>query len=61
MVGILTESGHLRVFSPVMYRHVLGQLRKKLDDKGEMMISVGYHSTSGYKFFDVANMGFVIR
>ena len=25
-------------------------LKKKLDDKGEMMILVGYHPTEGYKW-----------
>ena len=26
-----------------------------LDDKGEMVILIGYHSTSDYKLFDVEN------
>lgn len=29
---------HLRVFGSITYRHVSGQLRKRLDDKGEVMI-----------------------
>lgn len=28
--------------------------------KGEVMILVGYHSTSGYKLFDVVNMRIMI-
>lgn len=46
---------HLRVFSSVAYRHVPDQLRKKLDYKGDKIILVGYHSTSGYKLYDVVN------
>ncbi|XP_058784891.1 uncharacterized protein LOC131659762 [Vicia villosa] len=46
---------HLHVFGSVAYKHVPGQLRKKLDDKGEEMIFVGYHSTGGYKLFDARN------
>lgn len=43
-----------------MYRHVLGQLRKKVDDKGKIMIFVGYHSTGGYKLYDAAHIRVVI-
>lgn len=32
------------------------QLRNKLDDKGKLMILVGYHSTGGYKLFDATNI-----
>lgn len=46
---------HLKVFGLVAYRHVPGQLRKKLYDKGEKMILVGYHSTDGYKLYDAVN------
>lgn len=38
----------------------MGQLQKKLEDKGEMMLLVGYHPTGGYKLFDVANNIIVI-
>lgn len=46
----------MRVFGFVAYQHVLGQLKKKLDDKGEVIILVGYHSTGGYKLFDAVKM-----
>lgn len=46
---------HLRIFGFVAYRHISGQLRKKLCDKGEMVILVGYDSTSGYNLFDAIN------
>lgn len=38
---------YLKVFGSIMYRRVLDQLRKNLDDKGEKMMLVGYHSTDG--------------
>lgn len=57
--GFKPNLNHLRIFGSIAYRHVPGQLRKKLDDKGEVMILVGYHSTSGYKWFDVVNMRIV--
>lgn len=44
----------------IAYRHVSGQLKKKLDDKGEVMILVEYHSTGGYKLFDVVNRRIMI-
>ncbi|XP_058765508.1 uncharacterized protein LOC131639000 [Vicia villosa] len=53
--GFKPNLSHLRVFGSVAYKHVPGQLRKKLDDKGEEMIFVGYHSTGGYKLFDARN------
>ena len=58
--GFKLNINHLRYFGFVSYRHVPGQLRKKLDDKGEMLILVGYHSTGGYKLFDVENRRIVI-
>src|SRR3954470_17484932 len=53
--GFKPNLSHLRVFGSVASKHVSGQLRKKLDDKGEEMIFVGYHSTGGYKLFDARN------
>lgn len=49
-----------KVFGSLAYRHVLGQLRKKMDDKGELIILVGYHSTGAYKLYDVVNRRTVI-
>lgn len=51
---------HLKVFGSVAYRHILDQLLNKLDDKGEKMILVGYHSTGGYKLYDTVNKRIVI-
>lgn len=45
------DVSHLRVFGSIYYKHVPEQLRKKLDDKGEM-IMLGYNQTGGYKLFN---------
>nr|KYP47011.1 Retrovirus-related Pol polyprotein from transposon TNT 1-94 [Cajanus cajan] len=46
---------HLRIFGSLCYRHVPDQRRKKLDDKSEAMIFVGYNSTGSYKLFNPKN------
>lgn len=43
------------MFGLVAYRHVSDQLRKKVNDKGYHMVLVWYHSTGGYKLYDVVN------
>ena len=44
---------HLKVFSCVAYAHVPDQLRKKLDDKAEKCIFVGYsEETKAYKLYN---------
>ncbi|GAU45509.1 hypothetical protein TSUD_129550 [Trifolium subterraneum] len=58
--GSKPSVSHLRVFGSVAYKHVPDQLRKKLDNKSEMMILVGYHNTGGYKLFDPINRTIVI-
>lgn len=45
LVRFKPNISHLRVFGSLAYRHVPDQLRKKLDDKGEQMILVGYCGT----------------
>lgn len=44
----------------VVCRHVLDQLRQKLDDEGKQMILVEYHSTRGYKLYDPTKRRIVI-
>ena len=51
---------HLKVFGSITFWHIPGQLRKKLDDKGEVMLLVCYHPTGGYKLFDVSSKKIVI-
>jgi hypothetical protein len=50
--GVRPSLNHLKVFGSLVYRHVPNQLRRKLDDKFNQMILVGYHSAGGYKLLD---------
>lgn len=50
--GSRPSVSHFRVFGSVCYKYVPDQLRKKLDDKSEVMILVGYHSTGGYRLLN---------
>jgi transposase InsO family protein len=43
---------HLRVFGSLYFRHIPDQLRRKLDDKAQPAVMVGYHSTGSYKLYD---------
>ncbi|CAJ2665360.1 unnamed protein product [Trifolium pratense] len=43
---------HLRVFGCLCHRHIPDQKRKKLDDKSEMMIMIGYHTAGAYKLYN---------
>jgi hypothetical protein len=43
---------HLRVFGCLCYKHIPDQKRKKLDDKSEVMIMIGYHTASAYKLYN---------
>ncbi|RDY05438.1 hypothetical protein CR513_10733, partial [Mucuna pruriens] len=46
---------HLRIFGLVCYKHVPNQPRRVLDDKGTPYILIGYHSTKGYKLYELEN------
>ncbi|KAE9618243.1 putative RNA-directed DNA polymerase [Lupinus albus] len=50
--GIKPSIKHLRIFGSLCYRHIPDQRRKKLDDKSEPMILVGYSSTGAYKLYN---------
>jgi len=39
----------LRIFGSLTYRHIPDEKSKKLDDKSEALILVGYHPTDAYK------------
>jgi len=43
---------HFRIFSSLCFKHAPKQIRKKLDDKAEPMILIGYHPTGAYKLYD---------
>ena len=53
---------HMRVFGCVAYAHVLDQLRKKLNSKGEKCIFVGYSDESkAYKLYNPSTKKVIIR
>jgi len=54
-VGVKPSVKHLKIFGSLCYRHVPDQLRRKLDNKSQVMIMVGYHSTGAYKLYDPNN------
>jgi len=43
---------HLRVFGSLNFRHVPNENRRKLDDKSEPMVFVGYHPTGSYSLYN---------
>ena len=43
---------HLRIFGSLCYKHIADARRKKLHDKSESMILVGYHDTSSYRLYN---------
>lgn len=51
---------HLRVFGCLCFKHVLDQLRRKLDKKAEQMIMLGYPCTGGYRLYDYSSKKVVI-
>jgi len=50
--GVKPSVQHLKIFGSLCFRHVPDQLRRKLDDKSQVVIMVGYHSTGAYKLYD---------
>lgn len=46
---------HLKVFGFICYKHVPDARIRKLDDKSESMILVGYHKTGAYMLFNPIN------
>jgi hypothetical protein len=53
---------HLKVFGCIAYAHVPDELRRKLDNKGNKCIFVGYsEETKGYKLYDPVTRKFIIN
>ncbi|WVZ15560.1 hypothetical protein V8G54_013126 [Vigna mungo] len=50
--GKKTSVKYFKIFGLLAFCHVADQKRVKLDDKGEAMVFVGYHSTGAYRLFD---------
>jgi hypothetical protein len=49
--GSKPSVSHFRVFGSMCFRHVPEQLRRKLDDRSEAVVLIGYHSTGAYKLY----------
>jgi len=43
---------HLKILGSICHRHIPDERRKKLDDKSEPLILIGYHPTGAYKLYD---------
>lgn len=51
-LGVKPDVSHFRIFGSLCFRHLPKQVRKKLDDRSEQMIFLGYHPTGSYKLYD---------
>jgi len=51
--GKKPSANHLRVFGSICYKHVPDSRSKKLDDKSEAMILVGYHKIGAYRLYNL--------
>jgi len=49
--GVKPSVKNLKIFGSLCYKHIPDQRRRKLDDKGEPMIFVGYNSIGSYKLY----------
>lgn len=43
---------HFKIFGSLCFKHVLEQLRRKLDDRAKSMVLIGYHPTGAYKLYN---------
>nr|KYP32045.1 Retrovirus-related Pol polyprotein from transposon TNT 1-94 [Cajanus cajan] len=50
--GLKPNVSHLRIFGSICYKHVPDVNRRKLDDRGEKLILLGYHSTGAYRVYN---------
>ncbi|GAU25674.1 hypothetical protein TSUD_266010 [Trifolium subterraneum] len=46
---------HFKVFGSLSYKHVPDARRKKLDDKSEPIVFVGYHRTGAYRLYNLTS------
>ena len=58
--GVKPHVQHLKIFGSICYRHIPDEKRKKLDDKSESLILIGYHPTGAYKLYDPERQTVVI-
>ncbi|GAU21786.1 hypothetical protein TSUD_329110 [Trifolium subterraneum] len=52
---------HLRIFGSLCYRHIPDEMRRKLDDKCEHLILIGYDATSAYKMYNPKSQKVIIN
>ena len=50
-IGVRPSIGHFKVFGLLCLKHVSTHCRRKLDDRSQAMIFLGYHSTGAYKLY----------
>lgn len=50
--GVKPDISHFKIFCSLCFRHAPEQVRRKLDDRSEPMIFLGYHPTGAYKLYD---------
>jgi len=58
--GVKPHVQHLKIFGSICYRHIPDEKRKKLDDKSEPLILIGYHPTGAYNLYDPERQTMVI-
>jgi hypothetical protein len=58
--GCKQSAKHLRVFGSLCYMHIPHAKRRKLRDKSEPMILVGYHETGAYMLYHPLNHSILI-
>jgi len=46
---------HMKIFGSLCYRHIPDEKRKKLEDKSEALILIGYHPTGEYRLLNLVN------
>ncbi|CAJ2647891.1 unnamed protein product [Trifolium pratense] len=51
---------HLRIFGSLCYRRIPDEKRRKLDDKSEKLILIGYDATGAYRMYNPNNKKVVI-
>lgn len=50
--GVKPSVKHLRIFGSVFHKHIPDEKRRKLEDKSESLILVGYHNTGAYRMYN---------
>lgn len=51
--GLKPNVSYLRVFGSMCFRNVPEKLRKKLDDRSQRMVLIGYHLIGAYKLYSI--------